>query len=86
VTCHVTADLTQAGRARNGSSREALERLRARLDVLVNNLGGTRIRRVDEVTDADWYASFELNLLSAIRNPPRRHLPGMRRARQAGRS
>jgi 3-oxoacyl-[acyl-carrier protein] reductase len=33
----------------------------------VNNVGGTAIRRLEELTDADWQASFDLNLLSAIR-------------------
>jgi NAD(P)-dependent dehydrogenase (short-subunit alcohol dehydrogenase family) len=48
-----------------------------RLDVLVNNVGGTEIRRLEDVTDADWQASFELNLMSAVR-ATRAALPGMR--------
>ena len=48
-----------------------------RLDVLVNNVGGTDIRKLDELTDEDWQASFELNLMTAIR-ATRAALPGMR--------
>ncbi len=39
----------------------------SRVDVLVNNVGGTAIRRLEELTDADWQASFDLNLMTAIR-------------------
>lgn len=38
-----------------------------RIDCLVNNVGGTDIERLDDLTDEDWYRSFELNLMSAIR-------------------
>jgi len=43
----------------------------------VNNVGGNDIRRLDDLTDDDWQASFELNLLSAVRMT-RAALPGMR--------
>jgi NAD(P)-dependent dehydrogenase (short-subunit alcohol dehydrogenase family) len=56
--------------------REVIER-HGRLDVLVNNVGGTDIRRLEDLTDADWQASFELNLMSAVR-ATRSALPGMR--------
>jgi 3-oxoacyl-[acyl-carrier protein] reductase len=48
-----------------------------RLDVLVNNVGGTEIRRLEDLTDADWQRSFEINLMSAVR-ATRAALPGMR--------
>ena len=48
-----------------------------RLDVLVNNVGGTEIRKLEELGDDDWQASFELNLMTAIR-ATRAALPGMR--------
>ena len=38
-----------------------------RVDCLVNNVGGTDIRKFEELTDDDWQASFELNLMSAVR-------------------
>jgi 3-oxoacyl-[acyl-carrier protein] reductase len=61
--------------------REVEERF-GRIDVLVNNVGGTDIRKLEDLTDADWQASFELNLMSAVR-ATRAALPGMR-ARRAG--
>src|SRR5579885_2733534 len=55
---------------------ETIER-HGRLDVLVNNVGGSEIRKLEELTDDDWQASFEINLMSAIR-ATRAALPGMR--------
>ncbi|HEY5295640.1 MAG TPA: SDR family oxidoreductase [Gaiellaceae bacterium] len=72
---HVAADLTQAGEAERVVS-ETIARF-GRVDRLVNNVGGTKIRRLDELTDADWQASFELNLMSAVR-VTRAVLPGMK--------
>lgn len=46
------------------------------VDVLVNNVGRCRARRWDELTDADWTQTFELNFLSAVR-AARLVLPGM---------
>jgi NAD(P)-dependent dehydrogenase (short-subunit alcohol dehydrogenase family) len=48
----------------------------------VNNVGGTEIRKLEDLTDADWQASFEINLMSAIR-ATRAALPHMRE-RKAG--
>lgn len=47
-----------------------------RVDCLVNNVGGTEIRRFEELTDADWEASWQLNVMSAVR-ATRAVLPGM---------
>jgi NAD(P)-dependent dehydrogenase (short-subunit alcohol dehydrogenase family) len=71
----IRADLSQAGEP----ERVVAETIAAhgRLDVLVNNVGGTGIRKLEDVTDADWQASFEINLMSAIR-ATRAALPGMR--------
>jgi NAD(P)-dependent dehydrogenase (short-subunit alcohol dehydrogenase family) len=71
----VQADLTRPGEPER-VVRETEER-HGRVDVLVNNVGGTDIRKLEELTDADWQASFELNLMSAIR-ATRAALPGMR--------
>jgi 3-oxoacyl-[acyl-carrier protein] reductase len=39
-----------------------------RLDILVNNIGSALgFKRFDQVTDADWAESFEVNLLSMVR-------------------
>jgi 3-oxoacyl-[acyl-carrier protein] reductase len=71
----VRADLSQPGEPER-VVREAIER-NGRLDVLVNNVGYSEIRKLDEVTDEIWQASFEINLLSAVR-ATRAALPGMR--------
>ena len=62
---HVVGDLTEPGAPENLIAK-SLERF-GRVDVLVNSLGGSAIRRLDELTDADWQASFELNLMTAVR-------------------
>ncbi len=71
---HVAADLTQAGAADEliGAAVAAF----GRVDCLVNNVGGTDIRKLEELADEDWQASFELNLMSAVR-ATRAALPGM---------
>jgi NAD(P)-dependent dehydrogenase (short-subunit alcohol dehydrogenase family) len=72
---HVSGDLTQRGEPER-LVREALERY-GRVDVLVNNVGGTDIRKLHELTDDDWQASFELNLMTAVR-ATRAALPAMK--------
>src|ERR1700751_4033444 len=75
----------QADLARPGESESVVREVEdrhGRIDVLVNNVGGTDIRRLEELTDSDWQASFELNLMTAIR-ATQAALPGMR-ARGAG--
>jgi 3-oxoacyl-[acyl-carrier protein] reductase len=62
---HVAGDLTRPDEAARLIAA-AVERF-GRVDVVVNNLGGTAVRRLDELTDADWLASFELNLMTAVR-------------------
>jgi NAD(P)-dependent dehydrogenase (short-subunit alcohol dehydrogenase family) len=74
------ADFSQAGEPERVVHE--VERMHGRLDVLVNNVGGTDIRKLEELTDVDWQASFELNLMSAIR-ATQAALPGMR-ARGSG--
>ena len=62
---HVAVDLTLPGASDEliGAAHAAF----GRIDCLVNNVGGTAIRKLDEVTDADWQRSFELNLMTAVR-------------------
>jgi len=71
----VRADLARRGEPER-VVRETIER-HGRLDVLVNNVGGTEIRRLEQLDDDDWQASFEINLMSAIR-ATQASLPGMR--------
>jgi len=76
----IRADLAKPGEPER-VVRETEER-HGRIDVLVNNVGGTDIRKLEELTDADWQTSFELNLMTAIR-ATQAALPAMR-ARGAG--
>jgi 3-oxoacyl-[acyl-carrier protein] reductase len=72
---HVVADL-----AKPGAAEELIAAAVAafgRVDCLVNNVGGTTIRKFEELTDDDWQTSFELNLMSAVR-ATRSALPGMK--------
>jgi NAD(P)-dependent dehydrogenase (short-subunit alcohol dehydrogenase family) len=72
---HVRADLTEP-RAAGELVARTLERF-GRIDGLVNNVGGTEIRRLEDLTDDDWQRSFELNLMTAVR-ATRAALPHMR--------
>ena len=76
---HVTADLGRPGEPERLVA-ESSERF-GRIDCLVNNVGGTEIRRLAELSDADWQTSFELNLMSAVR-ATQAALPGMRARKQ----
>jgi NAD(P)-dependent dehydrogenase (short-subunit alcohol dehydrogenase family) len=62
---HVAADLTQSGEPERVVAAAA-ERF-GRIDGLVNNVGGTEIRKLADLTDDDWQRSFELNLMTAVR-------------------
>src|SRR5579862_2018698 len=61
----IRADLAVAGEPER-VVRETIAQ-HGRLDVLVNNVGGTEIRKLEDLTDGDWQASFEINLLTAVR-------------------
>ena len=62
---HVAVGLAERGGPERLIS-ESVARL-GRLDVLVNNVGGTIISKWFEVDDDAWQASFEINLMSAVR-------------------
>ena len=62
---HVAGDLAQPGEPERLVAA-TLERF-GRVDCVVNNVGGTAVRALAELTDADWQRSFELNLMSAVR-------------------
>ncbi|MFL5943493.1 MAG: SDR family NAD(P)-dependent oxidoreductase [Gaiellaceae bacterium] len=71
----IRADLSQPGEPERVVG-ETVER-HGRLEVLVNNVGYSEIRKLEDVTDDVWQASFEINLMSAVR-ATRAALPGMR--------
>jgi 3-oxoacyl-[acyl-carrier protein] reductase len=73
---HVAGDLTERGAA-DALVARAVERF-GRIDGLVNNVGGTEIRTLAELSDDDWQRSFELNLMTAVR-ATRAALPHMGR-------
>ncbi len=52
------------------------------LDALVANVGFARVRKLHEVTDDEWLASFQLNLMSHIRTV-RAAIPQLRGSDQA---
>ncbi len=52
------------------------------LDALVCNVGYAEARRLDDLTDADWEASFQINLMSHVRSV-RAALPHLRQSDQA---
>jgi 3-oxoacyl-[acyl-carrier protein] reductase len=76
---HIAADLTHPAAA--DELVAAAEAAFGEVDCLVNNVGGTEIRKLEQLTDADWHLSFELNLMSAVR-ATRSVLPGMRERRR----
>lgn len=53
------------------------------IEILVNNLGIFEPKPFEEISDADWFRFFEVNVLSGVRLS-RQYLPGMR-ARNWGR-
>ena len=71
----VRADLARAGEPER-VVRETEERF-GRIDVLVNNVGVAYQRSFEEVTDDDWDALWDLNVMSYVRTI-RAALPGMK--------
>jgi 3-oxoacyl-[acyl-carrier protein] reductase len=72
---HVAADLSVPGEPERLIA--ATQERFGRVDCLVNNVGWTDVRSLADLTDADWQASFDLNLMSAVR-ATHAALPGMR--------
>jgi NAD(P)-dependent dehydrogenase (short-subunit alcohol dehydrogenase family) len=62
---HIVADLAEAGEPQRAVA-ETHGQVGA-IDVLVNNVGLAVIRRLEDVTEAEWDLSLRLNLMSAIR-------------------
>jgi 3-oxoacyl-[acyl-carrier protein] reductase len=62
---HVAADLAVPGEPERLVAA-AHDRF-GQIDCLVNNVGGTAVRTLPDLTDDDWQRSFEINLMSAVR-------------------
>jgi NAD(P)-dependent dehydrogenase (short-subunit alcohol dehydrogenase family) len=73
-----TNDLSTADGVADGIAA-ALEPYEGQIDVLVNNVGAGKVRTFDELTDADWEQTLQLNFLSYVRSI-RIVLPTMRQA------
>jgi NAD(P)-dependent dehydrogenase (short-subunit alcohol dehydrogenase family) len=71
---HVSVDLFEAGAARR--ALEAVIDTLGAIDVLVNNVGFARIRRLEDVSDEDWALSLRANVLTAV-EATQAVLPGM---------
>src|SRR5262245_32858542 len=77
---HLAADLARPGEPER-VIQTTHERF-GRIDCLVNNVGFAEIRRFEELTEADWEQSWQINVMSAVR-ATQAVLPGMRQ-RSAG--
>jgi NAD(P)-dependent dehydrogenase (short-subunit alcohol dehydrogenase family) len=71
----VTADLSRAEDLET-AMRAALEATGGTVDIFVSNAGQCEWRTLDELTDAQWYATLDLNLMATVR-AVRFLLPGM---------
>jgi NAD(P)-dependent dehydrogenase (short-subunit alcohol dehydrogenase family) len=72
---HVAADLAAPGEPERVVAA-AIDRF-GRVDCLVNNVGYAEIRRFEELTEANWEQSWQINVMSAVR-AIQAVLPGMR--------
>jgi 3-oxoacyl-[acyl-carrier protein] reductase len=72
---HVTADLARPDEPRRVIDAAIGEY--GHVDCLVNNVGFAEIRRFEDLTEADWEQSWQINVMSAVR-ATQAVLPGMR--------
>jgi len=49
------------------AAERVAERAAGAVDILVNNAGTSEIKPLDELTDADYYEAFELNVMAPLR-------------------
>jgi NAD(P)-dependent dehydrogenase (short-subunit alcohol dehydrogenase family) len=71
----VTADLSRADGV-EAAMHEAMAAAGGTIDIFVSNAGQCEWRSLDELTDENWYATLELNLMATVR-AVRHLLPGM---------
>jgi len=62
--------------------RAAIDRLAGRIDVLFNNVGSGAVRSFDDLDDAAWERTLELNFMSQVRST--RHALAVMRAQRSG--
>ena len=62
---HVQTDLALPGQPERLVAETAARF--GRVDCLVNNVGGSEIKHFEELADEDWEASWQLNVMSAVR-------------------
>src|SRR5216683_1493263 len=82
-TALITGAASGIGRAAaavDTAMREALAATGGSIDIIVSNAGQCQWRSLDELTDADWLATFNLNFMATVR-AVRFLLPGMRARR-----
>jgi NAD(P)-dependent dehydrogenase (short-subunit alcohol dehydrogenase family) len=77
TVCTQVADLATADGVHDAVAT-LLRQFDGTVDVLVNNVGQCLARRFDDLDDAAWLATFEINFMSAVR-AIRAVLPAMRR-------
>lgn len=77
---HLVADATDAASVE--ALRAAWEARHDRLDILVVAVGGSHRSPFEKLTDADWQANWEFNILATVR-VVRALLPALRRAKGA---
>jgi NAD(P)-dependent dehydrogenase (short-subunit alcohol dehydrogenase family) len=70
------ADLSTFERVEEGVG-QILKSLHGEMDILVNNVGFADVKSFDDLTDADWEKTFQVNFMSNIR-VTRRLLPILR--------
>ena len=77
---HLAADATDAASVE--ALRAAWDGRHDRLDILVVAVGGSHRSPFEKLTDADWQANWEFNILATVR-VVRAFLPALRRGRAA---
>jgi 3-oxoacyl-[acyl-carrier protein] reductase len=77
---HIAADATDAASVE--SLRAAWDARHDRLDILVVAVGGSHRSPFEKLTDADWQANWEFNILATVR-VVRAFLPALRKGRGA---
>jgi hypothetical protein len=76
-TANVRVELLAADLGNDAGVQQAIERF-PEVEILVNNLGIFEAKPFEEISDADWFRIFEVNILSGVRLS-RHYLPRMKK-------